>query len=259
MEAGLRTPLLDFFRKGDVAYDVRLLAARGALAARPLEQLGLLALLTRDADSAIRRMADATLIGLPVDALGGFLARTDVPGDLREFFAARGIRPAPAPSADPEASLVDQDGLDYGPEAETDEQKAVTAHHVALMSVPERVNAALKGTREMRAILVRDPNRVVNMAVLSSPKLTESEVESFARMGSASEDVLRTIGNTRAWIKSYPIALALTRNPKTPIALSMSLMQRLTERDMRALSVDRNVPEPLRVAARKRVVASQLR
>jgi hypothetical protein len=97
------------------------------------------------------------------------------------------------------------------------------------------------------------------MAVLSSPKLTESEVESFARMGSASEDVLRTIGKTRAWIKSYPIALALTRNPKTPLALSMSLMQRLTERDMRALSVDRNVPEPLRVAARKRVVASQLR
>ncbi len=254
MEVGLRTPLLDFFRRGDVAYDVRLLAARGAIAPRAIEQLGLLALLTRDSDSAIRSTAEATLGRLPVDMLAGFIARADVPAELREFFVARGVRPAATPGADVDTPLLDDDQTDFGPEAESEEQKATTALRLSALSITERVKAALKGTREMRAILVRDPNRMVTMAVLSSPKLTDSEVEAFARMGRVSEDVLRTIGQTRAWMKSYPIVVALTRNAKTPLALSMSLLQRLNERDVRAVSIDRNVPEPLRFAARRKVV-----
>jgi hypothetical protein len=253
MEVGLRTPLLEFFRKGEVAYDVRLLAARGAIAPRALEQLGLLALLTRDSDSAIRTTAEATLGRLPADSLAAYISRSDVPAELREFFSARGIEPASAPAADVDGPLLDDDRTDYGPEAETEEQKASTATQLAGLTVPEKVKAALKGTREMRTILVRDPNRIVAMAVLSSPKLTEAEVETIARMSSVSEDVLRTIGQTRGWIKSYPVVVALTRNAKTPLALSMSLLQRLNDRDVRAVSIDRNVPEPLRLAARKKV------
>jgi hypothetical protein len=257
MEVGLRTPLLDFFRKGDVAYDVRLLAARGAIAPRAVEQLGLLALLTRDSDSAIRTTAETTLSRLPPEALAAFIARSDVPAELREFFAARGVQPAPLPGADVDAPFLDVDQTDYGPEAQTEEEKANTAMQLAGLTVPEKVKAALKGTREMRTILVRDPNRIVAMAVLSSPKLTEAEIETIARMSSVSEDVLRTIGQTRGWIKSYPVVVALTRNAKTPLALSMSLLQRLNDRDVRAVSIDRNVPEPLRLAARKKAAVNR--
>ena len=82
---------------------------------------------------------------------------------------------------------------------------------------------------------------------------TAPEVESFARMANVSEDILRAIGNTRAWVKNYAVVVALTKNPKTPLAMSLTLMARLRDRDLATLSVDRNVPDPLRAAARRRV------
>jgi hypothetical protein len=92
--------------------------------------------------------------------------------------------------------------------------------------------------------------------VLSSPKLSGPEVESIARMTNVSDEVLRIIGTNRAWTKSYGVILGLVKNPKTPLAMSMNMMARLNDRDLQQLSVDRNVPEPLRVAARKKVVAN---
>ena len=109
MDAGLRTPLLDFFRRGEVARDVRLLAAQGAVAPRPLEQLGLLMLLTTDVDQEIREVAEATLQLLPRDLVAAFIARADTPTDLREFFVARGIEPAAVPAADDDEPLLDTD------------------------------------------------------------------------------------------------------------------------------------------------------
>jgi hypothetical protein len=110
---------------------------------------------------------------------------------------------------------------------------------------------AMKGTREQRAVLIRDPNKLVSSAVLSSPKLTDSEIESFTKMGNVSEEVLRVIGNNRSWLKNYGVMLGLVRNAKTPLAISMQLIQRLNERDQKMLAVDRNIPEALRLMARK--------
>jgi ABC-type lipopolysaccharide export system ATPase subunit len=62
---------------------------------------------------------------------------------------------------------------------------------------------------------------------------------------------------TRAWMKNYNVVAALTRNPKTPVALSMNLLARLTEKDLRMLSTDRNVPDVLRVSARKKLVLNK--
>ena len=254
MEAGLRTPLLDFFKRGEVARDVRLLAAQGAIAPRPLEQLGLLALLTSDADREIGDTAEHTLQQIPTDMLAAFIARSDVPLELREFFVKRGVVVAATPAPDPDGALVDTAAEDYGSESATEEEKASVVQRLASMSVPQKVQAAMKGTREMRAILIRDPNKMVSLSVLSCPKVTDTEIESFARMGSVSEDVLRTIGHTRAWVKSYNVVLALVKNSKTPVALSLVLLNRLNESDVRRLSIDRNIPEPLRIGARRKLV-----
>ena len=80
--------------------------------------------------------------------------------------------------------------------------------------------------------------------------------QAFARMQNVSEDVLRIIGANRAWLKSYGVVVSLTRNPKTPLSMSMSMMARLQTKDLQRLAVDRNVSEALRIAARKKVVAS---
>jgi hypothetical protein len=82
-------------------------------------------------------------------------------------------------------------------------------------------------------------------------------VEAFAKMANLSEDVLRVIAVNRAWLKNYNVVAALTRNPKTPPALAMGFLQRLNERDLKKLATDRNVAEPVRLAARKFVVKGQ--
>ena len=128
-----------------------------------------------------------------------------------------------------------------------------TAATLAAMNPGQRLGRAMKGSREERAILIRDPNKVVAVAVLSSPKLSEAEVEAIAKMTNVSDEVLRLIGNSRAWLKNYRIVSALTRNPKTPQALAMNLLSRLQERDVKLLIADRNVPDALRMAARRRV------
>lgn len=256
MDAGLRTPLLDFFRRGEVARDVRLMAAEGAIAPRPLEQLGILMILTSDTDPVIRNTVEATLQLLPADLIAGFIARSDVPTELREFFIARGITPSDTPAPDFDDPLLDTgDGAEFG--QEEGETAQTFTQRLASMSVPEKVKCAMKGTREMRSILIRDPNRMVAAAVLSCPKVNEAEVEAFAKMGNVSEDILRSIAMTRAWTKNYTVVLSLVKNSKTPVALSLNLMQRLTAADVKRLSADRNVPEALRLAARKRLAADQ--
>jgi hypothetical protein len=249
------TPLLDFFKRGEVERDVRLQAAQGTLAPRAHEQLAILVLLLEDPDREIRETADETINKIPVEALEKFLARSDVPVDLREFFGDRGIFPAEIPpiEVEVEEALIDTSIK----EGEEDEERLSGTQELAAMNFPQRLRAAMKGTREHRAILIRDPNKMICASVLSSPKVSVPEVESFARMQNVSEDVLRIIGSNRAWLKSYGVVHALTKNPKTPLALSMHLMTRLTAKDLAKLSVDRNVPEALRISSRKKVVANQ--
>src|SRR5918994_6882874 len=107
MDSGYRSPLIDFFRRGEVARDVRLLAAQGAFAPRAHEQLALLLLLADDPDATIAETADATLDRLPRESVSRFIARKDVPPQMVEFFAARGIAPDPTATEEDDQPLVD--------------------------------------------------------------------------------------------------------------------------------------------------------
>jgi hypothetical protein len=244
--------LIDFFRRGEVAQDVKLLAAQGARAPRAHEQVALLVLLADDADTDIATAANKTVDGLPIGPLTAFLARSDVTTEMREFFAARGIQPAAVAAASADEPLVD---TSTEPVAEVSgaTEKEEEQQRVLLSSLPviQRMKLAMKGTREQRAVLVRDSNRLVASAVLSSPKLTESEVEAFTKMGNVSEDVLRVIGMNRSWVKNYAVAAGLCRNPKTPPVIAMHLIHRLNDRDLKMLSIDRNISEASRSLARK--------
>jgi hypothetical protein len=258
------TPLLDFFKRGEVARDVRLQAALGALAPRAHEQIAILLLLLDDSDEEVRTVAQKTIDSIPRPALAAFLARSDTPLSMREFFAARGVQPAAVAAAAADDPLIESSASDDsdpvlpevdGDGAASDEARASVSQQLATMNFPQRLKAAVKGSREVRAILIRDPNKMISASVLSSPKVSEQEIETFARMANVAEDILRIIGSNRAWIKNYGIVVGLTKNPKTPLGMSMNLMSRLNDRDLNMLSVDRNVPEALRIAARKRLQA----
>jgi hypothetical protein len=164
---------------------------------------------------------------------------------------------APTPEPEPEAEAVALDSEDdamvhYLSEEERDQAEKVTAvQKIYRLNVAEKIITAIKGTREERAILIRDPNRLVASAVLGSPQLTEAEIESISAMKNVSDDVLRKIGNHREWTKRYQVVSNLVKNPRTPIAVSMGLVSRMNPRDMKSLTVDRNVPEAVRKQAQK--------
>ena len=101
------TPLLDLFKRGEVPRDVRLLAARGALAPRAHEQVEILILLLEDSDLEIRTIANETMSLIPEAALKAFLARSDVRLDTREFFADRGVFPGEIPAIEADEPLID--------------------------------------------------------------------------------------------------------------------------------------------------------
>lgn len=250
MDPGFRSPLIDFFRRGEVARDVRLVAAQGALAPRAHEQLALLILLADDPEPVIAASASDTLDGLPVEPLRAFLARTDVPDQMRAFFAARGIDAGPVASADASAPVGEAAALGAGEPEDGGADPAV----LSSLPIVERMKLAMRGTRAQRAQLIRDSNKLVAAAVLSSPKLTATEVEGFAKMANVTEDVLRIIATNRTWMKNYGVFWGLARNPKTPLAISMQVLSRLNERDIKMITMDRNLPEAVRMAARKFVV-----
>ena len=158
------------------------------------------------------------------------------------------------PASDASEPLVDagaDEAVDDTLAEETDDEDAAVIQDVSRLSIVQRMKLGMKGTKAHRARLIRDSNKLVAAAVLSSPKLTESEVEAFAKMANVSEEVLRTIAMNRTWVKNYGVVSGLTRNPKTPPAISMQMVQRLNERDLKMLTMDRNVPEAVRLAARK--------
>ena len=130
-------------------------------------------------------------------------------------------------------------------------EKVSAVQKIYRLNTAEKLITALKGSREERAILIRDPNRLVSTAVLGSPRLTEPEIEAISGMKSVSDEILRKIGHHREWTKRYAVCKNLVCNPRTPIGIALTLVPRLSPRDIKGLSVDRNVPEPVRKQAQK--------
>jgi hypothetical protein len=134
--------------------------------------------------------------------------------------------------------------------AETDPAKRETLlQRVAHMRVIERVQLAMKGTREARILLIRDPCRVVQRAVLQSPQLTDREVESFAGMTALTDEALRLIAGNRKFRKNYSVTRALMNNPKTPLEITLHLLPTVTPQDLKSLAGNKNIPETLRTTA----------
>jgi hypothetical protein len=122
---------------------------------------------------------------------------------------------------------------------------------IAQLNVGERIQLALRGSRDERFILIRDASRVVALAVLESPKVTESEMEAFASMRNVHEDVLRSMARIRRYMKHYSVVRALANNPKTPLETAAQMLSHLVVNDLRRLVQNKNVGEMVRKIALK--------
>lgn len=366
-EARSLNPLVEQFRRGGVAREMRLMAAQGVLPLKPEDLVELWTNLVGDPDEGVRSAAEGSLEGFPASELQPILKSRDTPPgvlawavahrpeqelreialqntslsdeaiellaptlpqalaelvvinqtrllrrtsllvaiesnaglsndqkrrlrELRESFhigeakeappaapppaappaAPPPAAPAPAapePEVEPELAPVGDVFLTEGEytvkilseEERQQTEKVSVVQKIYRLNTADKLITALKGSREERAILIRDPNRLVAMGVLGSPKVTEAEIEAFSAMKNVSDQVLREIGNHREWTKRYAVINNLVRNPRTPMGLALNLVPRLGPRDVKAISVDRNVPEAVRKIAQKYVKTPQAR
>jgi hypothetical protein len=138
------------------------------------------------------------------------------------------------------------------PEWELSEAEFESLYHRILeMGVSEKIKFALTGNKEARGILVRDPNKMVAVAVAKSPKIQLPEIEGIAKSRNVCEDVLREIADTKAWMKVYSVKLNLVGNPKTPVPIALKLLSQLRELDLRRLGKSKEVSAIVQDQARR--------
>ncbi len=350
-EARATNPLVEQFRRGGVARDLRLMAAQGLLPLKPEDLVEMWTDLVRDSDEGVRTAAEQSLCSFPAAEFVPILKSRDTPTsvlswavahrpehelrevalqntslpdetiealapvltqalaelvvinqtrllrrtsllvalesnaglnndqkrrlrELRDTFRIGQVEAVAAPAAaaapqapeeakepEPEPEIAplgdvfmteDEALVRYLSEEERDQTEKVSAvQKIYRLNTAEKLITALKGSREERAILIRDPNRLVATAVLGSPRLTEPEIEAISGMKSVSDEILRKIGHHREWTKRYTVCKNLVCNPRTPIGIALTLVPRMNPRDLKGLAVDRNVPEPVRKHAQK--------
>jgi hypothetical protein len=119
------------------------------------------------------------------------------------------------------------------------------------MTVGERVQLAMRGTREERYVLIRDGSNIVATAVVESPKVGDTEMETLAAMKNIKEDALRAMSRNRRFMKQYGVIRALANNPRTPIDIGLKMLPYLMAADLHTLSRNKNISETVRKLALK--------
>ena len=135
----------------------------------------------------------------------------------------------------------------------TEKDRETLIEKINRMSVVEKIKAALTGNMETRSLLIRDSNKIISRAVLQSPKISDTEAETYAAAKNVSEEVLRLIAANRKFMKTYVVMRALINNPRAPIDVTMPLLARMNDRDLKGLSLNHNVPEVIRSMAIKSI------
>jgi hypothetical protein len=153
---------------------------------------------------------------------------------------------AVAPGEDPEA-----------PEDEVKQQYLPLMMRIRNMTSSEKLRLAMVGNSSARAFLVRDKDKTVAFAAISSPAMQESEVIPIVRSKEVGEDVIRYVGNKREWTRSHEVKHALVFNPKTPVGIALRFIGHLRDDELKTLSRSRNVSQPLKSAALQKIAAKE--
>ena len=194
-------------------------------------------------------------IGMAVDDAGGEAAgeaaevgsQTGAATTSASADAAAGI-PVAAAAGKPAASAVAVKAKKQAPPG-LEERRDSVLQKIAKLDIRGRITLAMRGSKEDRSILIRDSTKLVAIAVLESPKVSDGEVEKFALQKNVLEAVLRAIPLKRRFAKNYNIMRNLVQNPRTPLDLSLGLMKNLLIHDLKNLSGNKEVSDTIRKLA----------
>lgn len=182
----------------------------------------------------------------------------DVPALVEAHRRIHGDVP-PAPPEHTAASVLAEFADELAAEREEDqeipdERRLTLTQRIMEMTVAEKIKLATLGNKEARTILLRDTNKLVAVAAVQNPRITESEIIALANSRTVHEDVLRVIYTNREWLKLYQVKLNLVRNPKTPLPTALRFLPHLRPNDLRDLARNKNVPTAVQTGARNLLV-----
>jgi hypothetical protein len=92
------------------------------------------------------------------------------------------------------------------------------------------------------ALMVHDPSPKVIMAMLDNRNVTEEHVLVIANRKNLPPEVLNAIFRDKRWSESYPVRLALAKNPKTPLFTALSIARFLRLFDLAELARNHFIP-----------------
>jgi hypothetical protein len=176
-----------------------------------------------------------------VYAPGGPARENDVPDDRKDAMFARAAH-----------VNVGQEELQEGDTVPPPEEQV--SHEIWALPVPMKIRLAILGNAFDRAILIRDPKKVVAIAAVKSPGMTDAEIVKYAGLSTLAEEVIGYIANRREWTKLYSVKLSLVNNPKCPLGLAMRLLPHLREKDIDGVARSKGIPSALAAQARKLVM-----
>ncbi len=186
----------------------------------------------------------------------------DVPQIVEAYKRVNGVDPTATPPVPEEtasgliAEFRGELGEERGEEgrppetAEEARKKLTITQRILKMSVSEKIKLATLGNKEARTLLLRDANRLVCIAAVTSPRITEGEIMTLANSRTTSSEVLRSIYGNRELLRNYSLKLSLVKNPKVPLPTALRFLQTLQERDIKELARDRNVPNTVQAQAK---------
>jgi hypothetical protein len=185
----------------------------------------------------------------PFQPIGGIHDEFHEAVEAKAAAAAASAPPVQAPVAPNPASTAPRPTLPKKLVNPADEQRGSVLQKITKLDVKGRIQLAMKGTKEERAILVRDGTKIVALAVLDSPKISDGEVEKFASQKNVLEALLRAIPMKRRFAKNYAVVRNLVFNPRTPLDVGLGLMKNLLVQDLRNLSGNKEVSDTVRKLA----------
>jgi hypothetical protein len=206
------------------------------------------------------------------ETAAALLANPETPAAValacRELLERGGSPSAPAGlEADdpPCAAVLVEEEAGVAPESRQAEEAdgALNARQVSIyallkqMTMGQKVALAVKGNRDVRNLLIRESNKLLCLKVLENPRISDTDIEAYAKSTNIPEEVLRGIALRKEWCKKYPVVKALVLNPKAPLGVTLDFIKRLNLKDLEQLAKNRNVPETLRSTARKLVELKQ--
>ncbi|UCE84303.1 MAG: hypothetical protein JSV47_07285 [Deltaproteobacteria bacterium] len=173
--------------------------------------------------------------------------------DLKQLAESKKLSEELVAAAKRSAAKLEAGRPDPSLEKKPTEEKKTKSRYQEIkdMSVPEKIQLAMAGDKEARNILIKDTNKQVQEAVLSSPRITEMEIAAVANSRNVGDDMLRKISMNREWMKNYQVRVALVNNPKTPLTIGLKIVGTLMMTDLKRLAKSKGVSNVLVGAAQR--------